>query len=241
MRGRALILLGAALLGTALTARLGWWQLDRAAQKQALQQAQVARAALPPLGAAGLLAEPAAATDQLQRRVLLRGRWLDQHSIYLDNRPMAGRVGFYLVTPLQLSGRPEAILVQRGWVPRDAQDRERLPPVSTPAGEVQIQGRLIPAPARLYQLGAAGQGRIRQNLDSAAFAQEIRQPLLPLTVQQLGEPGADAADGLLRDWPAPDAGLQKHYGYAFQWFALSTLILGLYVWFQLLRPRRQAR
>jgi surfeit locus 1 family protein len=60
-------------------------------------------------------------------------------------------------------------------------------------------------------------------------------------VQQLGEPGAQAADGLLRDWPAPDAGLQKHYGYAFQWFALSALILGLYVWFQLIRPRRQAR
>lgn len=239
MRGRALILLGAALLGTALTARLGWWQLDRAAQKQALQQAQAARAALPPLGAAELLAAQPA--DQLQRRVLLRGHWLASHSIYLDNRPMAGRVGFYLVTPLQLSGRPEAILVQRGWVPRDAQDRERLPPVSTPAGEVQIQGRLIPAPARLYQLGSAGQGRIRQNLDSAAFAQEIRQPLLPLTVQQLGEPGAQDADGLLRDWPAPDAGLQKHYGYAFQWFALSALILGLYVWFQLIRPRRQAR
>lgn len=239
MRGRALILLGAALLGTALTARLGWWQLDRAAQKQALQQAQAARAALPPLSAAELLAAKPA--DQLQRRVLLRGHWLASHSIYLDNRPMAGRVGFYLVTPLQLSGRPEAILVQRGWVPRDAQDRERLPPVSTPAGEVQIQGRLIPAPARLYQLGSAGQGRIRQNLDSAAFAQEIRQPLLPLTVQQLGEPGAQAADGLLRDWPAPDAGLQKHYGYAFQWFALSALILGLYVWFQLIRPRRQAR
>jgi surfeit locus 1 family protein len=239
MRGRALILLGAALLGTALTARLGWWQLDRAAQKQALQQAQDARAALPPLGAAELLAAEAA--DQLQRRVLLRGHWLESHSIYLDNRPMAGRVGFYLVTPLQLSGRPEAILVQRGWVPRDAQDRERLPPVSTPTGEVQIQGRLIPAPARLYQLGSAGQGRIRQNLDSAAFAQEIRQPLLPLTVQQLGEPGAQAVDGLLRDWPAPDAGLQKHYGYAFQWFALSALILGLYVWFQLIRPRRQAR
>lgn len=241
MRGRALILLGAALLGTALTARLGWWQLDRAAQKQALQQAQDARAALPPLGAAELLAANAAATDQLQRRVLLRGHWLEAHSVYLDNRPMAGRVGFYLVTPLQLSGRSEVILVQRGWVPRDAQDRERLPPVGTPAGEVQIQGRLIPAPARLYQLGAAGQGRIRQNLDSAAFAQEICQPLLPLTVQQLGEPGAQVADGLLRDWPAPDAGLQKHYGYAFQWFALSALILGLYVWFQLIRPRRQAR
>jgi surfeit locus 1 family protein len=46
------------------------------------------------------------------------------------------------------------------------------------------------------------------------------------------------SDGLLRDWPAADLGLQKHYGYAFQWFALCALILGLYVWFQLVKPRR---
>ncbi len=52
------------------------------------------------------------------------------------------------------------------------------------------------------------------------------------------EPAA-ANDELLRDWPAPDLGLQKHYGYAFQWFALAALILCLYVWFQLIRPRRQ--
>jgi surfeit locus 1 family protein len=46
------------------------------------------------------------------------------------------------------------------------------------------------------------------------------------------------ADGLRRDWPVVDAGLGKHYGYAFQWFGLSALFAGLYVWFQLLRPRR---
>jgi surfeit locus 1 family protein len=45
------------------------------------------------------------------------------------------------------------------------------------------------------------------------------------------------SDGLLRHWPAPDLGLHKHYGYAFQWFALCALILILYVWFQLVRPR----
>ena len=37
------------------------------------------------------------------------------------------------------------------------------------------------------------------------------------------------------------AGVDKHYGYAFQWFGLSSLIALLYVWFQLvrrlLRPR----
>ena len=49
-----------------------------------------------------------------------------------------------------------------------------------------------------------------------------------------------ADDGLLRQWPAVAIDVGKHHGYAFQWFALCALITGLYVWFQLLRPRLRA-
>ena len=56
-------------------------------------------------------------------------------------------------------------------------------------------------------------------------------PLLALSIQQQGAP----SEGLLRDWPQPASGIDKHYGYAFQWFGLSALITILYVWFQLVR------
>jgi len=59
-------------------------------------------------------------------------------------------------------------------------------------------------------------------------------------VQQADGAAADA-DGLLRHWPAPAFDVHKHYGYAFQWFALAALITGLYVWFQLVRPRLRRR
>jgi surfeit locus 1 family protein len=98
-----------------------------------------------------------------------------------------------------------------------------------------VHGRLAASPSRLYELGEGSTGVIRQNLDPAAFAVESGLRLLPLTVVQTAPSAAD--DGLTRHWPAPDLGLQKHYGYAFQWFALCALILVLYVWFQLLRPR----
>jgi surfeit locus 1 family protein len=189
------------------------------------------------LRAAELASEPALTPLQLHRRVLLRGRWLDDKTIFLDNRPMNGRVGFFVITPLLLEGRAEAVLVQRGWVPRDIHDRSRLPPLPAAPGAVEVPGRLAASPSRLYEFAAAASGPIRQNLASVAYAQEIQQPLLPLTVVQEG--GADGA--MLRDWPAPETGLQKHYGYAFQWFALSALFLGLYVWFQLLRPRFRSR
>ena len=226
---RGWLLLAATLLGAALTARLGVWQLDRAAQKIALQTAIDTEAQRPAIANAGLGA------DQLHRRVALRGAWVAERTVWLDNRPMDGHTGFFVVTPLRLAGRTEAILVQRGWAPRNQVDRGQLPPLVTPTGEVEVVGRLAASPSRLYELGTASSGPIRQNLDPAAFAVESGLTLLPLTVVQTAP--SDAGDGLLRHWPAPDLGLHKHYGYAFQWFALCALILVLYVWFQLVRPR----
>lgn len=228
---RRWVVLVAALLGAALTARLGLWQLDRAAQKIALQTAIDAEAQRPALGNAEL------GGDQLHRRVALRGAWLAEQTIWLDNRPMDGRAGFFVVTPLRLTGRAGAILVQRGWAPRHSAERNRLPPLATPAGEVEVIGRLAASPSRLYELGEGSTGAIRQNLDPAAFGAETGLKLLPLTVVQTADSATGADDGLLRHWPAPELGLHKHYGYAFQWFALCALILVLYVWFQLIRPR----
>lgn len=228
-RVRAVTVLIAALLGAALTARLGFWQLDRAAQKVAAAAAVEAQGGLPALTNAEVAA-------QLNRRVSLRGHWLADKTVFLDNRPMDGRVGFFVLTPLQLEGRAEAVLVQRGWVPRNSLDRTQLPALPTAAEVVEVQGRLTASPSRLYEFSASPPGPIRQNMTVEAFAAEIKRPMLPLTVLQLGT----ATDGLLRDWPAADLGLQKHYGYAFQWFALCALILGLYVWFQLVKPRRAA-
>ncbi len=129
------------------------------------------------------------------------------------------------------------MLVQRGWVPRDFQDRTRLPSVETPPGEVTLTGRIAPAPARLYEFEAAATGRIRQNLDLDAFRRETGLPLVEGSVQQAGGP----SEGLLRDWPVPASVADKNFGYAFQWWALSGLIFIIYVWFQFIAPRRRTR
>ena len=230
----------ATLALAAVTARLGLWQLDRAAQKQALQAAVDSRRDAPELPASQLAREPEAAAAQHHRRTVLEGQWRDAHTVWLDNRQMQGRPGFFVVTPLVL-GDGSAVLVQRGWQPRDAADRARVVRPPAPAGTVRVSGRIAPPPARLYEFAASGEGPIRQNLEMAAFARETGLALRPLSLMQLDVPGAPA-DGLLRDWPAPADGVHKHLGYAFQWFALSALSIVLYVWFQLIRPRlRRAR
>ena len=236
----------AALIGIAVTASLGRWQLSRAAQKEALQTALVERQALPAIDGNRLPWSDAASDDwaALQhRRVVLEGQWLADQTIYLENRQMGGRPGFFVVTPLQLRGTSAVVLVQRGWVPRNFQDRTRVPDVVTPAGTVQVKGRVAAPPSRLYEFSAGdsaqGSSRIRQNLDLAAFRSATQLPLLDLSVVQLGEPG----EGMQRDWPVVSSGVDKHYGYAFQWFGLCGLIALLYVWFQIvrrfIRPRRE--
>jgi surfeit locus 1 family protein len=236
-RSPARVLL-AALAVAALTLRLGFWQLDRAAQKTQRQQDIEQRQAMPALEPALLATHVEQLEPQLHRMVELRGHWSPAQSIFLENRQMRGRPGFYVLTPLILADG-SAVIVQRGWLPRafDDRTRVRLPP--TDAGEVSLRGRIAPPPARLYEFDAAGSGPIRQNLDLDAFAAETRLRLRPLSVLQLDADGG-APEGLLRDWPQPAADVHKHYGYAFQWFALAALTIALYVWFQLLRPRRRS-
>ncbi|RQP21576.1 SURF1 family protein [Piscinibacter terrae] len=240
MKGCAIVVLVATLAGMALTARLGVWQLSRAAQKEALQQALDERAKEPELPMAAIAHDDQAAQAQHYRRTHLRGEWVASATVFLDNRQMNGRPGFYVVTPLKLGGTGESVAVQRGWVPRDQLDRTRLPTLPTPAGEVVVAGHIAPPPSRLYEFSAAASGPIRQNLDLGAFSVETGLRLLPVSLVQEDAPGA-ASDGLLRQWPRPAVDVHKHYGYAFQWFALCVLMAGLYVWFQLVRPHVRAR
>lgn len=228
-----------ALAGAGLTFALGLWQWGRAHEKLALQAAVQTRQALPPLAQDVLRAAPRS-PELLHRAVVLQGQWLAQHTVFLDNRQMDGRVGFYVVTPLRLApkaGQVDAVvLVQRGWAPRHFTDRQQLPAIDTPVGDVTVSARIAPAPSKLYDFDGASAGAIRQNLDWAAFRAETGLPLVEGSVQQTGAP----SEGLLRDWPVPASSADKNYGYAFQWWALCGVIFILYVWFQFIAPRRRS-
>ena len=239
-RWRKAVVLLAALATIALGVRLGLWQLDRAAQKVALQETLDTRGRAPPLGAAELARDASAAPAQLSRRVRLFGEWAAERTVFLDNRQMGGKVGFFVVTPLRLEGGRESVLVQRGWAPRNFEQRALLPAVVTPTGRVEVVGRIAASPSRLPQLDAAASGPIRQNVDLASFARETGLDLLPLAV--IEDARSDSShDGLERHWPPPATDVQKHYGYAFQWFAIAAAIAILYVWFQIVRPRQRRR
>ncbi|MDQ6627960.1 MAG: SURF1 family protein [Pseudomonadota bacterium] len=234
---REAVLLLLAIAGVGTAARLAVWQLDRAAQKEALQAQQASRGQAPVLTAAYLARQLTDVSAQAYRRVRVAGHWLAGRTLYLDNRQMDGKVGFFVVTPLQLDGSPEVVLVQRGWVARNFAQRATLPIVPTPPGPVAVEGVVAAAPSRLFEFAPAASGPIRQNIEPSTWALETGLPVLPLTVVESAT-AANAGDGLLRHWPPPASDVQMHYGYAFQWSAIGCGILVLYVWFRIIRPRR---
>lgn len=226
----------ATVVAMSVTAALGFWQLGRASDKEAWRERQLQRTLLPALTWEDLQAF-AVEDAALERKVELKGRWLHEATVFLDNRPMSGRVGFVVVTPLLPSNGGAAILVQRGWVPRRFDDRTAVPVLRDEPGEVTVVGTVAPAPSKLYEFASGQEGSIRQNIDVEAFSSEWSIQLLPLSVQQR-KPSVES-DGLLRDWVRPGVDVHKHYGYALQWFGLFLLIGILYVWFQFISPRRR--
>lgn len=241
----------AAVLCVALTARLGVWQLDRAEEKKqayALMQAHQHQA---PWGNADWPCDPAVAAAPLPayQPVVLQGQWLANRTVFLDNRPMDGMSGFLVVTPLLLDGgegacRRRIVLVERGWVPRDLRDRQKLPLVQTSSQTVRVVGRVVTGLSRTFQLGSeaapvgASGPLLRQNADVAFWRHWLGQvPVAGTVLQVQAEAPAGQADVMRRNWPEPGEGQDKHLAYAAQWFALSALIIGLTVWFQIIRPR----
>jgi surfeit locus 1 family protein len=138
--------------------------------------------------------------------------------VLLDNKIRQHRPGYEVVTPLRVesTNAGEHVLVNRGWMERSAELR-------TPAGEIRIEGIALARLPQALRIGEESRTRVRQNLDVAAYAAETGLKLRSTVIEQ----HSDSGDGLLREWPRPDAGAEKNEAYAFQWYSLATLAIVL--------------
>ena len=208
----------ATLLVAGIGIALGNWQTRRAEEKIAIADSIAARSQLDPLPIQTL---PINAVPEEFRPVTVTGTFVKDWPVYLDNRPLNGKAGFYLLMPLRVSGSERVVLVQRGWFPRDPQDRQRLPSIPVSQDEVKLIGRVRTSVGKLMQLGETPTltpGAIVQNVGIEALAAASKLPLQNFIIEQTN----DLGDGLVRDWPLPSAGVDTHRAYAFQWYALSA-------------------
>ena len=137
--------------------------MSRAHGKIALAANLLARQQMPILNANTNVFTLAEASE---RRMIARGSYLPDAAIWLDNRPQPvptgsvgspAQAGFYLMMPFRLEGRDEVLWVNRGWAPRNRENREILPSIQTPSGVVNIEGIVFAHPGKVYALGSEGQ------------------------------------------------------------------------------------
>jgi surfeit locus 1 family protein len=221
----------AALAGIVLTLALGNWQLNRGGEKSALAQRIMAanRDALIALPATTIRSE-----DVAWRRVEVRGRFEPKYAVFIDNRVLHGVVGYHVVMPLRIGESERYVLVNRGWVAA-TDTRAQLPQITTASEAVTVVGlATLPSKRYLELSNTVAEGKVWENLTLERYRAAVPIAIQPVVIEQEN----DLGDGLKREWGAPDLGIEKHYGYAFQWFALAAAILIFYL-FSHVRKRAQ--
>jgi cytochrome oxidase assembly protein ShyY1 len=218
------------LLLLALLLALGAWQLQRADEKSALLARQEARRQAPaqPVGELERSADPAF------QRVVLRGYFDAEHSLLLDNRSRAGRVGVELLQPFYDQPSGLWLLLNRGWLPWP--DRRTPVAFSTPTGALQLQAWIYVAPGQSFQLQADAPGKawpqLLTRVDAGALWRQLGRAGWPYELRLLPGPAAYQAD-----WAVLAMGPEKHLGYAVQWFALAVALVCWFIYFGMRNAR----
>lgn len=205
---------------------LGFWQLDRAEEKREIQTRveQRTRAASLHIGAS---LEPA---EQVRyRNATVSGTYDARYQLLIDNKFHNGRVGYQVITPLQISGSDTWVLVNRGWVPQGS-DRQSLPDVRPPAGTVTVRGLIEIPHGHVFAMGDdnrtnSGWPAVVLWLDLARYARETGYRLQPFEILQ------DPADtgGYERQWTLVVMPPEKSVSYAVQWFAMAVALVVIYI------------
>lgn len=210
-------LAGAVLV--ALFSALGFWQLDRAEQKRAVQAAFS--------DAGERLAVTAGASYSLYQPLTATGRYLGKRQFLIDNMILDGRVGYFVVTPFEYEGGSPLLLVNRGWVAKDSgRDVEAALRTGSGAEETTIRGRAGQLPRVGIRAGEVfadngGWPRTANWPDLDDLAAALERDVLPFVLLMDPEVGT----GLVRSWRPRQAGPLRHVGYAVQWFALAAAVM----------------
>jgi surfeit locus 1 family protein len=210
-------LLAAAVLAV-LFSSLGLWQLDRAEQKRAVEAAFA--------DTSERLAVTGDARYSLYQPLSASGRYLYERQFLIDNVIKDGRLGYFVVTPLEYASDQPLLLVNRGWAAKTPETEVVLSPEATGgAGESTVTGRVGQLPRVGIRAGDvftdSGWPRTTNwpTLDDLAAA--LERDVLPYVL--LADPQPQSP--FLRRWEPQQAGPMRHIAYAFQWFALAAAVI----------------
>ena len=228
-----ILLLVLALVLVAIMIKLGYWQLDRSAFK-AEREMEISQRLEHPVKQMPLIQ-----LDSQQWRyyqVNIKGQYLPDLGFLVDNVVHESVVGVSVVTPFEITGSDYLILVNRGWQPWGA-DRQTLPQVQTPAQQVELSGRLVPATEDHFYLqdpeDSLEPSQLWPQLDLNRFIKTSPKSVQPL-ILVLDTDQAGSYQHIVQFHY--DGWVARHQAYAIQWFALAltltiiTIVLSYKFW-----------
>lgn len=208
--------------------KLGFWQLDRAAEKRAFmhdyhhqQDSKAVDLSL---------------LDRLPRRfepLRVTGQFDPQRYFLLDNQIMEGQPGYHVIALLKPKTFAPAqqtnyLPINMGWIPAPS-DRQQLPHVELPSETVTLRGMARFPSDNLF----IGDTFERQQ---TPWPKRIQQ-FLPTRIDEqltLGLPpyvmllDSDNPHGFARHWTPNVMQPERHHAYALQWFSLAVAALVIF-------------
>lgn len=212
------------LLMLPLLLRLGFWQLERAEEKQQLNSVIAQQHQLPPV--TKINQYPGA--DLQYRKIQLQGYFDQQRYWLLDNKTRQGRVGYEVIVPF-VDSSGATILINRGWIAASPM-RSEIPIVDLAKGMRRIEGFAYQPSHNVMTGNTHAESVVKgsewpKRIQKVDIADLYRQLNIDPKVSYLLrlETFSDAA--LVTQWRWINSSPQKHQGYAVQWFAMASVLL----------------
>ncbi len=211
-----------ALFSILFLSRLGFWQLQRADEKQQMLSAHLALAKEVPVkwGIGHKL------PFQYQQ-MIVQGHFLPQVFL-LDNQHYQHQFGYHVISPLVLSNG-QVMLVDRGWLAGDM-TRQVFPITNTPNGLITVVGSVYYPSTKHWLLGQSLEKKqanlaVVELIDTPLISQFLHKSVYPFIIRL----GNHEANGFVREWAIVAMPPQRHYAYALQWFAMALVVFILFI------------
>jgi cytochrome oxidase assembly protein ShyY1 len=205
---------------------LGRWQLHRLDERKARNEVTRSNLAAAPTPVEQIVGPDHVIGPQHDwRTVVVKGQYDAAKQVVIRYRNINDRPGFEIVTPLKLDDGT-AILVDRGFLPRQAAELAPTSIPAVPSGEVTVTGRLRRSEQGGHTSGGVpvdGTARLINGPDfSKALGLTLYDGYVALDKQ---DPASDSA---FDTFPGPEIDNGPHFFYALQWFLFALMaIVGL--------------
>ena len=199
---------------------LGFWQLDRADQKRTIE-ASIQKANT---GVVELIVNQNELLSKEYYEVRLQGSYISDKQFIYDNQIVDQVSGYYVLTPFVLTGQSNAVLVNRGFIPWNG-SRDKLADIDVDSASREIKVQ-VSNPIKRIELKTSDISNQFPVLIQAIDFDVIEEIASTSFVDIVGLLDSSSADGFVRKWEPYTGSIEKHIGYAIQWF-LMAFVLGI--------------